>query len=413
MRSICLLAFLACLASSAIAGSGAGAIIQAFNTDAATEGMGSAAVAAWWHAAPDPSSNPSMLGYHRGVSYHHFRSQLAVGLADDIVITSDRLVLGHAGFGLSLQGGPLNTYLDMGEQTATDEEGNLTGTFESYEKSEGLGLGFSTASFLRFLGPESSTINLVSRHLDVAAGVMRKSYEDALASDDFLQDRTGGSTKATMTDYGVLLQGSLYNSMDGPGYLPDLDRALYPVISGWRITGAYGRSWLNWGDDMLVYPEADQADPMPREYRKGTSLRFEIGLPGVLKDILPPLLAEALSPLVAFSKSWEERWPGYVWDEDSEEYIYEEDTSGQYNEDSGGQELTILGVYSQREGHNTALYGDINDDTEGWGLHLNLAGIHARYDHATVPQATGLPTVDRESWTLMVDVMEIMKRRRN
>lgn len=412
MRSICLLAFLACFATSSFAGSGAGAIIQSFNTDAATEGMGSAAVAAWWHAAPDPSSNPSMLGYHRGVSYHHFASELAAGLADDIVITSDRLNLGYAGFGLSLQGGPLNTYLDMGEQSSTDEDGNVTGTFDSYEKSEGLGLGLSSASFLRFLRPESPTINLVCRHLDVAAGVMRKSFEEELVSDSYLQDRTGGSTEATMTDYGVLLQGSLYNSMDGPGYLPELDRALYPVISGWRITGAYGRSWLNWGDDMLEYSDAGQSDPMPREYRKGTSLRFELGLPGVVKDMLPPLIAEALSPMVAFSKSWEERWPGFVWDEASGEYVYEEDTTGRYNEDSSGQEITILGVYSQREGDVSALYGDINAGTEGWGLHLNLAGIHARYDHATVPQATGLSTVDRESWTLMVDVMEIRERRR-
>ena len=410
MRIAILAVVITTFATATLAGPGAGAIVQAFNTDAASEGMGGGSSSVWWHAAPDPWGNPAMLGYHNGVSYHHMYSQLAAGLADDIEITSDRLTLGWGGFGVMIQAGPVDTYLDMGTQMATDEEGNVQGTVDSFEESTGLGLGFSTAGVLRKLRPESKSLNLLARHFDLAAGMVRKSYESELVGDGNLQDLSGGSATATMTDYGVLARASLYNSLDGPGLLPEFDRAIYPVISGWRVTAAYGRSWLNWGDDMIDYEGANQADPMPREYRSGKSLRLEVGLPGALKDNMPEVVAEMLSPMIAVSKSWEDRWPGYVWDNDANVYRYEEDESDDFLEEMDGWELTVLGLVSVRGGHTKVEYGDIDGDTEGWGVHLNLAGVQARYDHATVPQATGLRTVDRESWSVVVDVMRLLDR---
>lgn len=394
----------------ASAGWGAGAIVQRFNTDAATEGMGGAGASAWWHDAPDPWGNPAKLGLHRGISFHRMSSDLAVGLADDINITSGRITLGWGGFGLLLQAGPIDTYLDMGEQIATDEQGNISGTFNSWEESEGLGLGFSLAGAIKQFASDNDQLSLLARHLDVAAGVVRKSYEDQLASDDVLQDSRGGSAEASMTDYGVLARASLYNSLDGPGYLPALDEALHPLSSGWRVTGAYSRSWLNWGDDMLVHVDANQADPFPREYRSGHSLRFELGLPGLLVDVLPAPVVSVFTPMIGFGMAWEEARPGYIWDEtlgEWGEYRYAEDTSDDFVEKMDGWELTILGVFSLREGHIEALYGDVDGDTEGWGLAFDLGFFAARYDKATVPQATGLPTVDRESWTVLVDVLKL------
>jgi hypothetical protein len=65
-----------------------------------------------------------------------------------------------------------------------------------------------------------------------------------------------------------------------------------------------------------------------------------------------------------------------------------------------------------RRGHVEALYGDIDDDTEGWGISLQ-AGRYAgfRYDKATVPQAQGLPTVDREGWQFWVDVLAVASKK--
>lgn len=412
MRTVIIVTTLcALLTLPAMAGSGAGAIVQAFNTDAATEGMGGASASVWWNKTPDPWGNPALLGLHRGVSYHHSYSSLAVGLADDIDITSDRLTLGWGGFGLMLQGGPVDTYLNMGEQVSTNEQGEITERFESYEESEGLGLGVSMAGLVRQFRPENEGLNRLFRHVDLAGGMVYKSYEGKLAGDDVLQDRAGGTHDASMTDYGLLARASLYNSLDGPGLLPELDRALYPFLSGWRVTGAYGRSWLNWGSDTLTFEGSDQSDPLPREYRTSHSVRVDLGLPGLLVDLFPEslsdMLVEVFTPMVGFGMAWEERWPGYVWDAEDGEYVYEEDTSDDFLEEMDGWELTILGIYSQREGSFKADYGDVDGDTEGWGLTLDLGFFAARYDEATVPQATGLPSVDRESWTVMVDVLKL------
>jgi len=400
---ICLL-----FAPIALAGNGAGAIVMIFNPDAHTEGMGGAGGAMWWGGIPEPWHNPALLGYHRGLGFLSTHSQLALGLADDINLDAERLTFGYAGIGIHVQTGSLETYLDMGEQTATDEEGVEMGTFNSWMRSRGVGVGFSLGGFLRAVASDRTQLELISRHLDVAAGYMRKDFEDYLAPDWLFGESAPASV--TMADYGVLGRVAVYNSLDGPGWLPDLDRALYPVISGWSLTFAGARSWLNWGDEMVVHLDEIQADPMPREYRESRSVRLALGLPGALVDALPPVAVSILTPMFAYSEVREDRWPGYIWNDDTESYDYGEDTSGLQLEQRSGREITILGFYSVRRGHVSALYGDIDGDSSGWGVGVNLSdAVRLRYDEATRPQATGLPSVELESWSVVVDALKLVE----
>lgn len=211
-----------------------------------------------------------------------------------------------------------------------------------------------------------------------------------------------------MVDYGVLGRLTIYDSLGGPGLLPALDRALYPLMSGWTLSAAYGRSWLNWGDDFIVVSDQDQADPYPREYRESWAIRAAIGLPGLMVDGLPPVVRTVASPALSVAVVNEERWPGYLWNGDAQAYEYAENRNDPFIEKNDGVEVTFLGIYSRRWGHTEVPYGDIDGDTSGWGLRFDLGGmVKLRYDKATRPQATGLSDVSLESWSVIVDVLAL------
>jgi hypothetical protein len=390
--------------ATAALGQGAGAIVTQFNTDARTEGMGRTGTAVWWDDTPSAWANPGLLGYQRGLGYRDFHSKLAVGLADDIFIDANELTLGFAGVGLVYGHDPFETYLDLGEQVATDENGNVVDSFESWERLRHWGLGLSLGRLLEAVVAPDAAVRRLTRRLDVAGGIVWKDFEDRLVDDGVLQDGHGGSASASTRDHGLLVRARLYDSLSGPDWLPALDRALEPVISGWTLDVAYGRSWINWTEDRIVHIDASQADPFQRENRSAWSLRWAAGLPGGFVESGPGWLVDTLSPLVSFGYAWRDSWPGYRWDPDAGDYVFEDDDDPRVREEGDGWELTVLGIYSLRGGHVRAPYGDVDGDTEGWGLGLNLAGaIKLRYDEATRPQARGLPSVDLRTWTVVVD----------
>ena len=130
-----------------------------------------------------------------------------------------------------------------------------------------------------------------------------------------------------------------------------------------------------------------------------------------LNDTFLGILGDMINPLVSLGKS--EQWiePGFVWDIHKEEYVYERDTSGLFDEKNEGWELGIGNVYYIRRGHRTEnFYGnpEIDGDTEGWGLNLQ-AGRYGgfRFDQATVPRGFGFPDDERKSWSVWVDPLAI------
>ena len=208
----------------AMAGSGAGAIVLSFPIGARYNALGEAgtalaqdATAAWF--------NPGGMAFISSRPTPHdvqiMYSKLAAGLADDIALT-------WAGYaGKSGSSGALGfslTYLDMGEQTATDEEGNIKGTFSSYE----------------YVLQGNYALKL-SPNLGLGFGV--KYFRDKLADDASLQDGAGGSGDSFGVDLGVL----------------------------WKMPSArlnLGAAVMNLGP-AIKHVDADQADPMPRRFSLG------------------------------------------------------------------------------------------------------------------------------------------------
>lgn len=211
-----------------------------------------------------------------------------------------------------------------------------------------------------------------------------------------------------MMDYGVIGRLSFYDSISGPGWLRPLDKALYPLLSGWSLTIAGSRSWLNWGDDFLG-ADADQAMPFPRQYRESRSMRVAFGLPGFLADGFSPLARSILTPAFAYAKVEEDRWPGYYWNDETESYEYGEDTSGDFLQQRTGSEITIFGIYTIRRGQVQIPFQDLDGDSRGWGLRCDLGGaILLRYDEATQPRPAGFERTKIKSWSVIVDAVKVV-----
>jgi hypothetical protein len=210
---------------AALAGSGAGAITLSFPIGGRYNALGEAGtalsqdvVSQWW--------NPGGLAFlpqrEEPHDMHIMQSSLAEGLADDIGLYWAGYAApmgGNGAFGMYLN------YLDMGEQTGTDESGNETGTFSAYEFAIGATYGVRVSS-------------------NVGVGLGVKYYADKLAGDSDIQDSSGGGS--------------------GDSFGVDLG-LLWKVPS---IKTNFAVAVANLGPD-IKHVDADQSDPMPRKLTLG------------------------------------------------------------------------------------------------------------------------------------------------
>lgn len=219
------LAALALLAQPARAVSQAGAIGLTFPVGARYNALGEAGTALssditalWWN--PGGFAFAADGGHRHGVHFMH--SPLAAGLAEDVSIN-------WIGYGQEVEGwgmlGASFTFLNQGEQTATGEDGEVLGTFDSKQYAFSAGYGAKLSS--RF-----------------GVGVGIKYFRDELAPDQFTQDQASGAGDTWAIDLGLL-------------YFP-LD-----VLS-------VGASLTNLGPD-ITFIDADQSDPLPTTARVGVA----------------------------------------------------------------------------------------------------------------------------------------------
>ncbi len=243
-------------AGSALAGSGAGAINLSFPIGARYNALGEAgtalsqdATSMWW--------NPGGLAFlpqrEKDHDLHVMQSSLAEGLADDI---------GLYWAGYAAPAGPQGAwgvyfnYLDMGDQQATDENGQPIGEFSSYMFAIGANYG-------------------VRIHPKLGVGLGVKYFRDKLS--DIIQDSAGGGS--------------------GDSFGVDLG-LLWKVPA---IRSNIGFAVANLGPD-IKHVDADQSDPMPRKATIGIAFSvYHSEYMGLL------LVGDYLAPL-------------YNWDDDKDDY---------------------------------------------------------------------------------------------
>lgn len=389
----------ACALTVMVAPRGAGAqgSARSLDIDASirSAGTGGACNAVFWGDDPNEWANPALLGYQRGIRFSYGRTRLVPGLADNVYFKTERLKLGVGGVGALLPGDPNgfgSGLLDYGLQESIDEQGNPTGTFGAYEKIRAWGIGVSLSELI------GSAAEITGhdrpgflRFGDIAAGYTQKHVLVHLAPASAF-----GEAETDARDLGILVRATPIDGLDSESRMP------LPL----RVDLSYGYSVLNYDDGKLVFIGEDQPSPTTRNYRDGYAARLALGIPGrrLDRDGVGDWLARSLTPLVSI---------GYA--SDRERLQGGDDASGRFEVRRSGAELILANILSYRTGHVRDPLGDIDGDTDGFGLGFRFDDIAGfRYDWARIPQArgSGLRDVERRGFTAFIDPWALLHRMR-
>jgi len=359
---------------------------------AIASGMGGASAAVFWGDEPNYWSNPALLGYHHGVRWQYGKTRLVPGLASDVFFETKRLTLAGAGLGFEFAGEPFDVgglHLDYGRSESTDESGNLTGMFGSWEDIEAFGAGVSLGRLVGALaavgGDEPPD---VVRHFDVALGFAQKHTEMVLVPD------STGRASAGSRDWGMLARVGAGTDDAGWSTLPVL-----------RVDVAYAYSVINYDDASFVFPNS-QPSPPTRTFRNALAVRIA-ALAGPAPAEEPAgwraLLRRGFGPLfaVGYAFDWEHSQGG--------------DFGPGYDVHHDGAEMTFFNVLSIRMGSIEDRLGQINGGTLGYGIAVPVGDLASfRYDFGTYPQAqvSGLEDVHRRSYSVFIDPLALWRELR-
>ncbi len=309
-------------------------------------GMGQAGVAltqraqsVWW--------NPALLAQNSGREVSSTLVKLVPDLADDVYYLNlgvSTTLEGWGGIGLDVM------YLTYGETEAVNEEGESFGFFSSYELVPTLGFG------TRLIGDPNQPWGMggILGALDV--GIALKYVWVDLAPDWAMQivgENKDGRADAFAVDLGGLIQGSV---------------AGFPYAIGVNIQNLGSK---------LVYIDADQGDPLPRNLKLG--LAFEayrsdnISVTGVF---------DLNKSLIVYEEESFELKTNIGWAEMKELL-------------NMGAEISIRDRLTGRLGYVNDPEGEIQSMTFGLGLDLPISnGTKViRFDYSSVPQALDLDRV--------------------
>src|SRR5207247_3036795 len=206
-----------------------------FDLSIRSAGMGGASNAVVWGHGLDHWGNPALLGAERGVSYEWTRTQLVPELANDVILRTDVIKLAQGGAGVVISGRPFGAgvHLDYGESEGTDQSGNPTGMFASFEKVKSWGFGANLLeTFESVTQLPGRSGNPLSRYFDVGFGMNFKHL-------DMFLGPGGGAGSTSALDWGTTVRVTPIDLVSRDGT---------PV----RLDASFGLSVLSANDDALV-----------------------------------------------------------------------------------------------------------------------------------------------------------------
>ena len=363
--------------------------------------MGGSSGGVFWGDAPNYWSNPALLGSRRGVVYEWGRTQLVPDLAADVFFTTKRLTMGGWGLGIMMAGKPTDKVgglkLNYGESFATDADGNIIGTFTSYEETQSFGAGANLFEFAEHaLAAGGLEAPAISRFGDVGIGWGEKKTHVFFAPTNLTLSNMAAEGYVTTHDSGVLVRLTPYNSIDYAGLLPGLDRLVRS-----RVDFSYSGSTQNYNRATITYIDPSQSDPIARIQRKGWAAHLALDLPARTHNETESgklgWLLGCVTPLLSAGTTQDRAVP-MIWDAAAGAL-----RSGK-RIDHSGWELTFANIYSIRGGKIDDPAGTIQGHTSGWGVALHVKdALGFSYDRATVPQSTYLGPVHRKAVTFYFD----------
>lgn len=297
------------------------------------------------------------------------------------------------------------TFLDLGQQTRTDEQGNPISSFNSsYMKADAWTLALSYRG------------SIMRVPIDLSVGATRKTVVQKLV--DLSIAPEGGYAKATdeMTDYGVLLSVPLRFQRLRP----------FNQLLGISITPAFGYSVSNIGDE-ITFTGIDQGDPTPKYARTGLSVTADIAFKSEWKIIEWKGGRSAGDELIEPRDDWSKpfKYQTGLGDIDFVKHVIKSKPEDGI-QISRGDEFTFFDFYTVRWGRYIDTEGHVRPFTRGYGyrasglirLISSLMGspllrvlsryVDVRYDYSKWMVEPGHPLRDTDfaAWTITIKNMD-------
>ena len=379
-----------------------------------TAGTGGAGSAAFWGGDPDAWSNPALLGYHQGVRFDSGNTPYGTSLG--LAFRSARWSAAYGGIGVMGSGTPQGlSRTELMDDAAVGTPGRTAQRIEMW--GAGISLGDAISSMMALAGAAPPAL---FARFDLAAGAMRNELRAGIAPDTESRGRT--------TDYGVVARWTPFNTLDpraiaapraaapGTWRWPQANdpartrRARDPRAGAFpdlrprrtseprRFDLAYAYSVKNAGHNMLEH-STGSSEPLERIARHGVSASIAHGRPRRFGGT--SWFTRAFTPLYAggIAGDLERVDPG--------------DGAASRDVQRYGIEATYANVFTLRRGRVKDAEAGIDGTTSGYSVGLDLGYLGGvRYDRARVPQANGLPNLERRGVTAWIDPLVLLRSAR-
>ena len=191
--------------------------------------------------------NPAGLAFQTGtqisITHANWLPQFNAGLFYDYLVGKYYIE------GIGTVGGHI-TFLNLGEQTQTDEQGNVIGTFRSYDVAVGLSYGF-----------------VINKNLATGLG-LRAIYSSLVPDGTLVSNQVQASAGTSIAfDLGFMYKSNQFD------------------LLGNRANFNFGLNAANLGT-AIQYTDADQQDPIPATLRAGFAFTTELDPDGYNKITL-------------------------------------------------------------------------------------------------------------------------------
>jgi len=345
------------------------------DTSIRSAAMGGASAAVLW-GEPGVWANPATLAGVNGVGWVAGRTHVLPGLEDEIVFSSQRLLIGGGGLGFSLMGQPISglgkAKLEYPPIVTILGEGE-----KPYDLSEGWGVGVSPLRLIesmRKLGKMKP--NALTTYGDLVVGYQSKS------SNAFI-DPTFTLSEAGTYDWGVAGKLALARwwGADAPFRLD--------------LSGAYSQINVSKEDFEVSTAATIQTD------RTGFALHLSPA---------PPSDRAASPPSLPWWRPGDvpERSIGLAYDHDVEHYEPGFDPIARTSIDHYGFEANIFRLLALRVGYLSDPDDNVEGMTYGGGVTLPIGPWgSAGYQLASVPLQDGLDRQFRQGWSVWIEPARI------
>ena len=352
-----------------------------FDTSIRSAAMGGASAAVLW-GEPGAWANPATLAGVNGVGWVTGRTPVLPGLDDDIIFSSQRLLIGGGGIGFSLMGQPIS---GLGKAKLQYPAISLppfgTPGFEPFDLSEGWGVGGSPLRLIESMSRLGKHPRELTTYGDIVVGYQAKKSKAEI-------DETFTLPEAETYDWGVAGKLALarFWGSDAPFRL--------------NLSGSY--SQVN-----VIDSGQDQGALTTRQFdRTGFALHLSPA---------PPSERSASPPSLPWWRPGDvpELSIGLAYDHD--QWHDEPFESGTYGIDHFGFEANVFRLLALRVGYLSDP-DDPNGSIEGWsyggGLTLPIGPWGSvGYQLASVPTFAELDRPLRQGWSVWLDPVRIWSGR--